>query len=146
MLEYLVEVAGSVRWDDLLPADDALLIDDKRGPFAEALGTQHAVISRHLTVEVAEERKRADAAVASEGSLSRIGVDAYAQNLGVELFEPGVVELQFCQLLLSDGREGQRKEEENHVLLTSKVAEGYLLAQGALADEIRRFFPHFDHN
>lgn len=83
--------------------------------------------------------------MAGEGRLRRIGVDTYAQNLGVELLEPGDVLLQDRKLRLSGGREGQREEEQNHVLLPSEVPQRNTLLFGALAGEIRCLIPNGDH-
>ena len=100
-------------------------VDDENRAFRDAVFAKHAVERRDPSVrmEIAQQRKRNPAERIGPGFLRRTGIDADAQNFGVELVEARVLFLVRLHLDGADGRERERMEREHDVLLSSKARQ-----------------------
>lgn len=90
--------------------DDPIFINDESRPAAnESLLVEDAVLPDHLPLDVGEKRE-CHADVFLEAIVSRIAVNADAQNLRVILLEFGNISLIRLQFLRSTARKGKHVE------------------------------------
>ncbi len=90
--------------------DDPLFIYGESGARAvSSLFIKDAVVFHHLTLEIAQQRE-GDPDVFLEATVSRVAVNADAQDLRVRLLEFGDISLIRLQLLRSTAGEGEHVE------------------------------------
>ena len=99
-------------------ADDPLLVDDEKGAFGVAFGSQDAVPPRDRTVgpEVTQERIVHPAKALRPSLEARDMIDADAQNLGIQSRELGVFSLVGRDLPASNGCPCLREEGKDDVM------------------------------
>ncbi|GAB4246406.1 MAG: hypothetical protein Kow00129_06730 [Thermoleophilia bacterium] len=104
---------------------------------------KHSETPGHLPVgpKVTQQGKIDAPAVLCKGLVGSNAVAANAQNLGIQLLEPGQVGLQDRELAGSDWGPVQRIEEDDDILpLAGDFREPHVVAEMGRKCEIRRFF------
>jgi hypothetical protein len=101
-----------------------------------ALLVKDAVVFNDFTFEITEQRE-SHAYVFLEASVSRVAVDADAQNLRVALLEFGNISLIRLKLFRSTAGESQNIEGQHNILLAAKVREFNGLAFRIVESKVR---------
>ncbi len=110
---------------DVYVADNAFLVDDDNRTFREALSSKDVIFQRDRAVrpEIAQERIGNPTQRFRESLVGKNGVNADAQDLGIEPVEFGKVFLIRRQLERSDRCERERVKRQHHVLLAFKARQ-----------------------
>jgi hypothetical protein len=104
-------------------ADDPVFVYDESGTAAnEPLLVEDAVSLDHLSLDIAEQWE-CHPYVFLEAVVSRVAVNADADDLCVRFFEFGNISLIRLQLFRSTAGEGEHIEGERDVLLSPKIRE-----------------------
>ncbi len=106
-------------------AHDAFLVDDDNRTLCETLSAKDVIFQRDRPVrpEIAKKRIGNSTQRFSEGLVGKNGVNADAQDLGIEPVEFGKVFLIRRQLERSDRCERERVKRQHHVLLAFKARQ-----------------------
>ena len=114
----------------MLPTNNAVFINEKNGPSA---GPTFRVINPEvlgyltLGIEVCQDWVWDAAKGATESLLSGGTINAYAQNLGISLFEPTVLQPERGDLVCSATGERENVEMENYVFLSYELTKADFL-------------------
>jgi hypothetical protein len=133
--EYVACVGGCSRINrhisliDVL--NDAVLVDNKCGPIAEALFfIKDSVVFHYGSLEITEQWKR-DTNVLCEAAVGGNAVDTDSKHLGIGSFEFGDISLIRLQFLRSTTSKGQHIEGQHYIFLSLEVAQFHPLAGSA---------------
>src|SRR5919198_2224790 len=126
---------------DVLIAHDPLFVDDKIGPLRIAkehrfrVGLHRAILLNRVPREIIQQWIGEPKLLRKRFLRSDV-ILAYTQNLGIEAFVLGEIQLESQVLIGSDAAEGTYEEEEHHILLALIVGEPYALSYGAEHEEV----------
>jgi hypothetical protein len=141
------QMAGIVH--NVLIAHDPLFINDKIGPLRIAkqdrfrVGLHHTILLNRIPREIIQQWIGEPKLLRKRFLRSDV-IHAYTQNLGIEAFVLGEVQLESQVLIGSDAAEGTYEEEKHHILLALIVGEACGLSYGAEHEEVGRLLSDVD--